>query len=103
MGILELVDDERLKVNLDTGNVSSDTIVDLAKRVADRVVHLHVSELLNNEHGVVIGKGEVDNKGVFSVLKNTGYDGWLSLEQAVGGREDLRFSIEYVRNTWNDA
>jgi sugar phosphate isomerase/epimerase len=103
MGILELVDDERLKVNLDTGNVRSDTIVDLAKRVAHRVVHVHVSELVDNKHGVVIGKGEVDNKGVFSVLKSAGFDGWLSLEQAVGGKEDLQFSIEYVRKAWNDA
>ena len=88
---------------MDTGNVSSDTIVDLAKRVADRVVHVHVSELVDNKHGVVIGKGEVDNKGVFSVLKSVGFDGWPSLEQAVGGKDDLQFSIEYVRKAWNDA
>ncbi len=103
MKILELVDDERLKVNLDTANVSSDTTVDFAKRVVDRVVHLHVSELLNGKHGVVIGKGDVDFKGVFSVLKNAGYDGWVSLEALAGGKEDLRFSVEHVRNAWDSA
>jgi len=75
MKILGLVDDERLKVNLDTANVPSDTTVEFAKLVLDRVVHVHVSELLNGRHGVVIGKGDVDIRGVFSVLKNDGYAG----------------------------
>ena len=52
---------------------------------------------------VVIGKGDVDLKGVFSVLKNAGYDGWVSLEALTGGKEDLRFSVEHVRNAWDSA
>ena len=103
MKILELVDDERLKVNLDTANVPSDTTVEFARLVSDRVVHVHVSELLNGRHGVVIGKGDVDIKGVFSVLKRDGYDGWISLEPLAGGKEDLRFSVGHVRNAWNKA
>ena len=51
--ILDMVDDERLKVNLDTSNVSPNTIVDLAGRVADRVVHLHVQDRLNNDLSIV--------------------------------------------------
>ncbi len=103
MKILELVDDERLKVNLDTANVPSDTTIEFAKLVLDRVVHVHVSELSNGRHGVVIGKGDVDIRGVFGVLKKGGYDGWLSLEPLAGGKEDLRFSIGYVRDAWNEA
>ncbi len=103
MKILELVDDERLKVNLDTANVPSDSTVEFAKLVSDRVVHLHVSELLDGKHGVVIGKGDVDLRGVFRVLKNAGYDGWISLEPLAGGKEDLRFSIEHVKEAWNKA
>ena len=103
MKILELVDDKRLKVNLDTANVPSDTTVEFAKLVSDRVVHLHVSELLNGRHGVVIGKGDVDIKGVFSVLKKDGFDGWISLEPLAGGKEDLRFSIGHVKKAWDEA
>jgi sugar phosphate isomerase/epimerase len=103
MKILELVDDRRLKVNLDTANVPSPTTVEFARRVLDRVVHVHVSELLRGRHGVVIGKGEVNIRGVFSVLKNGGYDGWISLEPLAGGKEDLRFSVGYVRDAWNKA
>lgn len=69
----------------------------------DRVVHVHVSELKNGRHGVVIGKGDVDIRGVFNVLKNGGYDGWISLEPLAGGKEDLRFSVGHVRNAWNKA
>jgi sugar phosphate isomerase/epimerase len=101
MKILELVDDKRLKVNLDTANVPSHTTVEFAKRVLDRVVH--VSDLLKGRHDVVIGKGDVDIRGVFSVLKNGGYDGWISLEPLAGGKEDLRFSVGYVRDAWNRA
>ena len=103
MRILELVDDERLKVNLDTSNVSSDTIVDLTRRVADRVVHLHVQDRLNNDLSIVIGTGEVDFESVFRVLKNAGFDGWLSLEVEAGGKEELRLGIENIRNAWNNA
>ncbi len=69
----------------------------------DRVVHFHVSELLEGKHGIVIGKGDVDVKGVFSVVKGNGYDGWVSLEALTGDKEDLRFSIAYVRDAWAKA
>ncbi len=103
MAILERVNDERLKVNLDTSNVSPDTIVDLTKRVADRVVHLHVKDRLNNDHGIVMGTGEVDFEGIFRALKGAGYDGWISLEVMAGGKENLRLAGEHIRNAWNNA
>lgn len=103
MRILELVGDERLKVNLDTSNVSPDTVVDLARRVADRVVHLHVKDRQNNDHRIVIGTGEVDLTGIFRVLKSAGFDGWMSLETLGGGKGELRQGIENVRNAWNSA
>lgn len=103
MRILELVDDDRLKVNLDTANVGSKDIVELTGLVKDRVVHTHCSELLDNKHGVVIGRGEVDFKGIFTILKNNGYEGWISLEALAGGKEDLRFSVEHIKETWNSV
>ena len=101
--LLEMAGDDRLKVNLDTANVPGDTLVELAQVVADRVVHFHVSETLEGRHGIVIGKGDRDIKGVFSVLKGKGYDGWVSLEALAGTKEDLAFSIDYVRDAWSDA
>jgi len=103
MRILELVDDDRLKVNLDTANVGSKDIVELTELVKDRVVHTHCSELLDNKHGIVIGKGEVDFKGIFTILKNNGYDGWISLEALAGDKDDLRWSIEHIKGVWDSV
>ena len=104
--ILQLVDDDRLKVNLDTSNpmVSGDNSVDLAKLVANRIVHLHASDRLKNHQHCLEGTGEVDFPGVFKVLKNAGYDGWISLEAGgENGKEDIRRGIEYIRKTWNEV
>ena len=101
--ILELVDDDRLKVNLDTSNVSPATVVDLTRRVADRVVHLHVKDRLSNDHSIVFGTGEVDFKGIFRCLKDVGFDGWLSLETLGGGKKELGMAVEHIREAWDDA
>jgi sugar phosphate isomerase/epimerase len=103
MRILELVNDNRMKVNLDMANVPRDTTVQLAKLVGNRVVHTHVSELLEGKHGIVIGKGDVDFKGVFRTLKEFGYDSWISLEALTGDKEDLKFSINHIRKVWASA
>jgi len=104
MRILELVDDERLKVNLDTANAVGGTAVDLARLVADRVVHTHLSDRKGHEHfNVVVGQGEVDFAGVFRELKKVGYDGWLSTEGYAGGKEGIRSAIDYIKNTWNSV
>lgn len=103
MKILDLVDDQRLKINLDTSNVSPDTVVELARRVAARVVHLHVKDRRENDHRIVIGTGEVDLGGIFKALKGVDFDGWLSIEQMAGGKEELRTGYDNIMNTWNNA
>ena len=104
MKILELVDDERLKVNLDTANAVNGTAVDLAKLVADRVVHTHLSDRKGHDHFTTfVGKGDVDFVGVFKELKKAGYDSWLSTEGYAGGREGLEFAIAHIRDAWNRA
>jgi len=103
MKIIDLVDDDRLKVNLDTSNVTPDTVVALTERVAERVVHLHVKDRKDNDHRIVIGTGEVDFNGIFKILKRVGFDGWLSLETLGGGKEELRLAIDHIRNAWEKA
>ena len=103
MKLLEMVNDDRLKVNLDMANVPEDSTVKLAKLVGKRAVHTHVSELLEGKHGIVIGKGDVDFKSVFRALKDVGYDSWISLETLTGDKEALRFSINHIRKVWNSA
>ena len=87
MRILELVDDDRLMVNLDTANVGSKDIVELAGLVKDRVVYTHCSELPDGKYGMVIGRGEVDFKGIFTILKNNGFEGNSGTGEDEGPRE----------------
>jgi len=101
--ILELVNDDRLKVNLDTANAIEGTAVDLAKLVAHRVVHTHLSDRKGDSHSVIVGTGDIDFRGVFTVLKSAGYDAWLSTEGFVGGEVGLQFTIECLRSAWNKA
>jgi sugar phosphate isomerase/epimerase len=103
MTIIELVDDPRLKVNLDTSNVHPDTVLDLTRQVADRVVHMHVKDRQNNDHSILIGTGEVDLAGIFRILREAGFDGWLSAEAMAGDREKLEKGIKNIRDAWESA
>lgn len=106
MRILELVDDDRLKVNLDTSNpmVSGDNSVDLAELVKDRVVHFHASDRDKDLGHTVVGEGVVDFPGVFKIIKASGFDGWISLEAGGDkGKEGIRQGIEYVKSVWASA
>lgn len=104
--ILELVDDPRLKVNLDTSNCLrvSDDPVQLTRAVWECVVHLHVSDVSSDMAHVPSGEGVVDLGGVFTVLKQRGYDGWLSSE--AGGpptEESIARSAHNIRRLWREA
>jgi sugar phosphate isomerase/epimerase len=103
MRILELVDDDRLKVNLDTSNpmVSGEDAVDLAELVKDRVVHVHASDRDGDLEHAVVGEGVVNFPGIFKILKAAGFDGWISLEAGGSkGKEGIRQGMEYVRRVW---
>ncbi|MFB0523313.1 MAG: sugar phosphate isomerase/epimerase family protein, partial [Candidatus Bathyarchaeia archaeon] len=106
MKILRLADTDELKVNLDTSNpmVSGEDAVDLVKLVKDRVVHVHASDRNENLEHIVVGEGVVKFPQIFQGLKGGGFDDWISLE--VGGeegKEGIRRSMAYVRETWKAA
>ncbi len=106
MRILELADDDRLKVNLDTSNpmVSGDNVVDLVELVKDRVIHVHASDRNRNLEHTVEGEGSVDFPGVFRILKTAGYDGWISLESGGNkGSEGIRQGMDYVKRVWQEV
>lgn len=107
MAILEgLGRRKKLMVNLDTSNslLAGDRAEELAERVCDRVVHVHVSDRDVNLDHVPIGQGIVNFEAIFGVLKRGGYDGWLSLEVGgSGGKEGIRESMDYVKEAWEKA
>jgi len=104
--ILELVDDARLKVNLDTSNplpVRDDPVC-LAQAVAERVVHVHVSDRSPDMGHVQSGEGIVDLPSIFRILKRQGYDGWLSSEAGGPPTEDsIVRSAANIRILWRGS
>ena len=48
------------------------------------------------EHGV-IGTGLIDYERVFGILRQSGFAGWISIEDGTGGHDDLVASASYLR------
>ena len=104
--ILDLVDDERLKVNLDTSNPMTDgeDAIELAGQVGKRVVHVHASDRDERLEHSVAGEGCVPFPEIFQALKAAGFDGWISLEAgSPGGKKDIIEGIRYIKKVWEGA
>lgn len=91
--LLERFGRDELGVNFDTGNsfLAGNDPVEYVRRVADRVVHVHVKDIPTSQLaergqvtgtrvGVAVGDGVVDVRGVMAALTETGYDGVWSVE-----------------------
>ena len=48
------------------------------------------------QHGV-IGRGLNDYDAIFRILKDAGFDGWISIEDGMNGMEELRQSADFLR------
>lgn len=119
---LELVDAIRERdffgVQYDPSNaiVAGDDPLELLRSVADRVVSVHASDRFLSEghtlddlrdsdgavgysdalqHGVT-GKGLNDYDAIFSILRDVGYKGWVSIEDGMNGMDEMRESLEFL-------
>ena len=103
VAILSMVDDDRLKVNLDTSNPmeSGDSPVALTELVKDRVVHVHASDRNEQLEHQVVGEGCVPFREVFAVLQSAGFDGWVSMEAGGSkGKQGIVEGLSHVREAW---
>jgi sugar phosphate isomerase/epimerase len=88
----------------------------MLERVKHRVVSMHASdrylssgtlEDLRREEDVVgyasrlshgvIGKGLNDYDKIFSILNSVGFFSWISIEDGMNGMEDLRESVQFLK------
>jgi sugar phosphate isomerase/epimerase len=120
LALLDRIEDRvNFGVQFDPSNavVAGDDSADFLELVIDRVVTMQASDRsltpgasLDDlrqsdgtigyspylQHGV-IGRGLNDYPRIFSTLANNGYDGWISIEDGVNGMDDMRASVEYLR------
>jgi D-psicose/D-tagatose/L-ribulose 3-epimerase len=76
--LCEEVGHPRIGVLLDTfhANIEEKTIGAAIEAAGPRIKHVHTCE---NDRGIP-GTGHVDWQGLFSGLRRTGYDGWVTIE-----------------------
>jgi sugar phosphate isomerase/epimerase len=117
--ILERVPSPWLGAQFDPSNaiLAGEDPIELLQSVKQRVVTMHASdrylkpghtieELRRVEdamgyaailsHGV-IGKGLNDFPRIFSILREAGFDGWVSIEDGVNGLEEIRESALFLK------
>ena len=97
--------------------VAGDDPIALLRAVADRVVSMHASDryladgftlddLRQGEgslgysealqHGVT-GQGLNDYDAIFQILRDVGYDGWVSIEDGMNGMAEMQASIDFLK------
>jgi sugar phosphate isomerase/epimerase len=112
---------EHFGVQYDPSNavVAGDDPVALLKAVAPRVVSMHASDRFLAEgatlddlkaaegstgyaailqHGVT-GKGLNDYESIFTILRDVGYSGWISIEDGMNGMQEMAESLQFLRQS----
>ena len=100
--ILDALADTPLGVCFDTANplVLSEDVLTLLEHVVHRIVVVHIFDL--REVGVFepvrVGTGASPIPQIFSRIRQTGYDGWLSIEEASRSGQEGFYGINRVRS-----
>ena len=122
--IIEQIDSPNFGINFDPSNtiVAGEDPLVLLQKIKGRVVTMHASDRylaggsladlrkldadpLHGyakiiQHGV-IGRGLNDYDAIFRLLKEAGFNGWVSIEDGTHGMEELRQSVEFLRGKLN--
>jgi sugar phosphate isomerase/epimerase len=119
--IIEQIESPFFGVNFDPSNaiVAGENPVELLEKIKSRVVTMHASDRYLQggdihdlrkmerdavhgyagliQHGV-IGRGLNDYDALFRILKDAGFDGWISIEDGMNGMEELQQSADFLRD-----
>jgi sugar phosphate isomerase/epimerase len=108
---LEIADrlrDTCMKILFDTANPVSrnEKPLGILGRVVDRVHCIHAADTASRRglEPVLLGTGLVPFADIFSFLKASGYEGWISIEEASGlGEKGIMEAATFVRREWERA
>ncbi len=103
--IAERLEDTSIGILFDTANpvaYGADPLPVLQKVIGRvRCVHAADTRTRGVFEPVLLGSGAVPFDAIFSMLKKSGYDGWISIEEASRlGRPGVARAVEFVRRTW---
>lgn len=116
--LVEAIDDPNFGVNYDPSNtyLAGEDPLELLEKVKHRVKTMHASDrylvggtledlrkMEDNSEGYAsvlrhgeIGKGLNDYDAIFTTLEAVQFDSWISIEDGVGGMDQLKRSVEFV-------
>jgi len=119
LAIVSQIDSPWFGVQYDPSNaiLAGEEPIELLELVKHRVVTMHASdrylkpghtleELRTVEDAVgyaailshgVVGRGLNDYPRIFRILREAGYDGWVSIEDGMNGLEEIRESANFLR------
>jgi len=119
VAIVDQIDSPWFGVQYDPSNaiLAGEDPIELLELVKHRVVTMHASdrylkpghtleELRTVEDSVgyaailshgVVGQGLNDYPRIFRILREAGYDGWVSIEDGMNGLEEIRESANFLR------
>lgn len=119
LAVLEAIPErDHFGVQFDPSNaiVAGDDPLDLLQSVVDRVVTVHASDRYleagvsvddlrqadgtlgyspHLKHGVT-GRGLNDYDRIFTILRDAGFGGWVSIEDGMNGMSEMRESLEFL-------
>ena len=79
-------------------NIEEKSIAESIRVCRKETIHIHISE---NDRGVP-GTGHVDWNATFDTLKETGYDGWLTIEAFGGAFPEIAAATKIWRKLFDD-
>lgn len=108
LAIVQATEGSTLGVNFDTANTLAygDDPLPVLRSVRHRLACIHAAETRarGRFEPAVLGEGAVPFQAIFRYLRESGYDGPVSIEEAGGrGPDGLRSAVALVRRLWNEA
>ena len=106
--IADRLQDTCVKILFDTANPVSrgEKPLPILERVIDRLACVHAADTSSTRElkPVLLGTGIVPFDLIFSFLKRSGYEGWISIEEASGlGERGIEEAVGFVRDTWKSC
>jgi len=96
------LDDTGVRINFDTANATAcgEDVCEMYKKVADKVetIHINDTQTIGFLTSCALGEGLVDFEKFFSTVKECGYDGWFSIEEASNrGVVGIKKAVDFLR------
>ena len=103
--IADAIEDMPIGILFDTANpiARGEEPLPVLDKVINRVACVHAADTggWGMLRPVVVGTGIVPFAEIFSVLRRSGYDGVISIEEASGtGEAGVRSAADFIRNAW---